>query len=69
MIVVGLVFGRWWKWTIPLGAVAWAILVALTVEAPDVVGALLFGAANTAVGVGLFMLGRAAFHTFRHAQQ
>ena len=51
MLLVGLVLGRWW--VIPLGGVAWALLVALAVSiAPgDVPLAAALGAANAAVGV------------------
>lgn len=51
MLLVGLVLGRWWA--IPLGGVAWAVLVVLAVSiAPaDVPLAAALGAANVAVGV------------------
>jgi hypothetical protein len=51
MLVAGLVLGRWWA--IPLGGVAWAVLIVLAVSiAPvDVLLAAALGAANVAVGV------------------
>jgi hypothetical protein len=53
MLLVGLVIGRWW--VIPLGGVAWAVLVVLAVSiAPgDVPLAAALGAANVALGVVL----------------
>jgi hypothetical protein len=51
MLLAGLVIGRWW--TIPLGGVAWAVLVLLAVPITpgDVPLAAALGAANVAVGV------------------
>jgi hypothetical protein len=51
MVLVGLVVGRWWA--VPLGGLAWAVLVLLAVHMPigDVPVAAALGAANVAVGV------------------
>jgi len=54
MIVVGLVFGRWWRTTLISVAVLWPALVAWTagpVTVGQVIGASLLGVANAAVGV------------------
>jgi hypothetical protein len=70
MILAGLVTGRWWRWSIPLGGVAWAALLLIdgvVGDWPGIVGGALFGAANTAVGAGLFLLGRALVRSLRRA--
>ena len=50
MLLVGLAIGRWWA--IPLGGVAWAVLVvvAASIAPCDVPFAAALGAANVAVG-------------------
>jgi hypothetical protein len=54
MLLVGLVFGRWWWATIPLGTIAWVVATIAT-EAVSTfggaMGAAAFGAANVVVGV------------------
>jgi hypothetical protein len=66
MIVLGLVLGRWWKTALAVGTVVWPsmLLQAGIIEtgAGDLLGAALFGLANTAVGVGLH---QAALHLVR----
>ncbi|BAL87993.1 hypothetical protein AMIS_27730 [Actinoplanes missouriensis 431] len=54
LILFGLVFGRWWGWSLVAAAVGWPVLLAATGVMP--VGAALLGASalavtNTAVGV------------------
>jgi hypothetical protein len=51
MWLVGLAIGRWWA--IPVGAVAWTVLVvlALPIAVSDLPIAAALGAANVAVGV------------------
>lgn len=51
MLLVGLVVGRWWA--IPLGGVAWALLVAFaaSLASGDIPLAAALGAVNVAVGV------------------
>jgi hypothetical protein len=54
MILVGLVFGRWWRSTLIAAAVLWPALVAWTagpVTVGQLIGASLLGVANAAVGV------------------
>jgi antibiotic biosynthesis monooxygenase (ABM) superfamily enzyme len=55
MIVFGLVFGRWWKLAIAVGAVLWPTILVFTgvIGVADVLGAAAFGALNTAVGVAV----------------
>jgi hypothetical protein len=71
MIVFGLVFGRWWRWSILAGGIVWAAVLFATrsmESSPSTSAsfdAIFFGIANTAVGVGLFMLGRLASRVFR----
>ena len=54
MLLVGLVFGRWWRVTIPVGTLAWVVLLLATGTGSGlsfVLGAAAFGAANVIVGV------------------
>lgn len=54
MIVVGLLFGRWWRTTLITAAVLWPALVVWTagpVTAGQVIAASFLGVANAAVGV------------------
>jgi hypothetical protein len=68
MIVVGLVLGRWWRWTIPAAAVAWAVLLLAmdVIDGASFLAAIAFGAANAAVGAALFLLGRTAARWLAH---
>ena len=57
LILVGLVFGRWWRITIPAAAVGWVALLLVDHLGSGfafALGAGLLAAANTAVGVLLF---------------
>jgi hypothetical protein len=76
MLLVGLVFGRWWWLTIPLGTLAWVVLLIVTGVGsgiPFALGAAAFGAANVIVGVlayqGIAWLIRGFVRTRRPAQQ
>jgi hypothetical protein len=54
MLLVGLVFGRWWRVTIPVGTLAWVVLLIASgtgTGLPFVLGGAAFGAANVIVGV------------------
>ena len=54
MLLVGLVFGRWWRVTIPVGTLVWVVLLVATgtgSRLPFVLGGAAFGAANVIVGV------------------
>ena len=55
MIVFGLVFGRWWKLAIAVGAVLWPTILVFTgvIGVADVLGAAALGALNTAVGIAV----------------
>ncbi len=52
LLLAGVIGGRWWL--VPLGAIAWTALLLLDgviTLAPQLAGAALLGAINTAVGV------------------
>jgi hypothetical protein len=54
MLLVGLVFGRWWWATIPIGTIAWVVLLIASDVGSGItfaLGAAAFGAANIIVGV------------------
>jgi hypothetical protein len=55
LILFGLVVGRWWRTALVVGALGWAALLLTNgvIGLADVPGAMLFGLANTAVGVGI----------------
>ena len=70
MIVFGIVFGRWWRLSIPAGGVVWGLLLLATHSMPgssDVawLEAILLGVANTAVGGALFVLARLVVRALR----
>jgi hypothetical protein len=76
MLLVGLVFGRWWRVTIPVGTLAWVVLLIATGTGsglPFVLGAAAFGAANVIVGVlayqAIAWLAHAIVHTLRPASR
>jgi hypothetical protein len=71
MLLVGLVFGRWWWVTIPVGTLAWVVLLVAT----DVGSGLSFvlaaaanGAVNVLVGVLVYQACRWVAHTLVHAR-
>lgn len=65
MIFFGLVFGRWWRYALPLAAVVWCVALvsdgAMGLE-PELFGAALLASANAAVGVAVHQL---ALHAVR----
>jgi hypothetical protein len=63
MIAFGVIFGRWWRWSIAAGGVVWVLILLATHSMAGSsgavwIGAILLGIANTAVGVALFLLAR-----------
>ena len=74
MLLVGLVFGRWWRVTIPVGTLAWVVLlIAISTGSglPFVLGAAALGAANVVVGAlayqAIALLAHAIVQTLRPA--
>ena len=74
MLLVGLVFGRWWRVTIPVGTLAWVVLlIAISTGSglPFVLGAAALGAANVFVGALVYqaiaLLAHAIVQTLRPA--
>ena len=74
MLLVGLVFGRWWRVTIPVGTLAWVVLlIAISTGSglPFVLGAAALGAANLFVGALVYqaiaLLAHAIVQTLRPA--
>ncbi len=70
MIVFGIVFGRWWRWSILAGGVVWALLLLATNSMAGSSGgtwleAIFLGVANTAIGVAFFLLARLVVRAFR----
>ena len=73
LLLVGLVFGRWWRVVIPAAAIGWAVL--LMVDGVDsgfsfAAAAALLGAINVAVGVVVFQAARLSFRSLfcRHRE-
>ncbi|MGH2672533.1 MAG: hypothetical protein ACRDHC_06125 [Actinomycetota bacterium] len=59
LILVGLVFGRWWRFVIPLAAVGWPVLLIVTGEDSGldfVLAAAALAVANVVVGVLVFQV-------------
>ena len=83
MLLVGLVFGRWWRLVIPLGTLTWVVLLIVTGTGSGLsfaLAAAAFGAANVIVGVlayqviawlahAIARLGRASVDSLRSAPQ
>jgi hypothetical protein len=68
MLVVGLVFGRWWWLTIPLGTVGWVLATMATGAVTDfsgTLGAAAFGVANVIVGVLIYQALALSVHALR----
>ncbi len=58
MILFGLVFGRWWKVSIPLAGIAWVVLLVATgteLSGSELLGAAALGAINAAVGAVVYL--------------
>ena len=55
MVIFGLVAGRWWKTALVIGALGWAAILLLegVITPSQIPGAMMFGLANTAVGVAI----------------
>jgi len=55
MMLFGLIAGRWWKTALVIGAVGWAAIVLLdgAITPSQIPAAMMFGPANTAIGVGI----------------
>lgn len=55
MMLFGLIAGRWWKTALVIGAVGWAAIVLLdgAITPSQIPAAMMFGLANTAIGVGI----------------
>jgi hypothetical protein len=54
LLLVGLVLGKWWRVVIPVGTVAWVVVLVATDTGSGTAfaaGAALFGAINLTVGV------------------
>lgn len=55
LILLGLILGHWWRWTLPAAAVGWSVLLAAS-EVTTSPLALLAGAALAVVNTGLGVL-------------
>jgi hypothetical protein len=72
MLLVGLVFGRWWWLTIPIGTVGWVLATVATGAVTDFSGALgaaAFAAANVIVGVLIYQALALFFHALSPRKQ
>jgi hypothetical protein len=72
LLLVGLVFGRWWRVVIPAAAIGWAVLlvVAGVDSGPSfAVAAALLGAINVAVGAVVFQAARLPFRNLLSHRQ
>lgn len=58
LILAGLVTGRWWRITIPVAAIGWPVVLAatgVTTDAADLAAGAALAAANTTVGVLVYL--------------
>jgi len=72
MLLVGLVFGRWWRVAIPIGTLAWVVLLIVTGVGSGIgfaLGAAAFGGANVIVGVLVYHAFARLIHGFVHARR
>jgi len=72
MIVFGCVFGRWWKASVPVGAIVWVSILLADGSNPDVgtiVGATLLGAANAAFGAALYLVAASLVRITRRSRE
>ena len=74
LLLVGLVFGQWWRISIPAATIGWALLLLADGAVSDLMhfsGAAWFGFINVTVGVLVFQGVHLAFRTVskqhRHA--
>jgi hypothetical protein len=66
LLLVGLLFGRWWRWVIPLGVLGWVLALMFTDVGSGLRFALSagsFAVANLAVGVLVNQGVRASFRS------
>jgi len=64
LLLVGLVFGKWWRISIPSAAFGWALLLLATGVVSDLThlaGAAWFGFINVTVGVLVYQAVRLAY--------
>ena len=64
LLLAGLVFGKWWRMSIPVATIGWAVLLLATGVVhglAQVAGAAMFGFINVTVGVLVFQAVRLAF--------
>ncbi|HUF58423.1 MAG TPA: hypothetical protein VMR89_02910 [Actinomycetota bacterium] len=64
LLLAGLVFGKWWRVSIPAATIGWAVLLLATGIVSDLAhfaGAASLGFINVTVGVLVFQAVRAAF--------
>jgi hypothetical protein len=64
LLLVGLVFGKWWRILIPAATIGWALLLLATGVVSDpahFMGAAWFGFINVTVGVLVFEAARLAY--------
>lgn len=64
LLLVGIVFGKWWRVSIPVATVGWALLLLATGVVSDLAhfaGAAWFGFINVTIGVLVFQVVRLAF--------
>jgi hypothetical protein len=69
LLLAGILFGKWWRVSIPVGSIGWAILLASTgvVSGPGgVASAALFAFVNVTVGVLVFQGARSAIRAIPH---
>ena len=71
MILLGLIFGRWWRPALAAAAVGWPLLLGATnvidfAEAGILAGAALLAVANAGVGVLLHQASLRVYRRLRH---
>lgn len=66
LLVLGVVFGHWWKTALLVGTVGWAVLLGLDpdlhLSGSDLLLSALLGFGNTAVGVAAHQVLRLLWH-------
>lgn len=68
LILVGLVFGRWWRTTVAISSVGWPVLLVVTNVmdlTPNLLGASALAVINVGVGV---LVHQAVLAVLRHAR-
>jgi len=58
LLLAGLVFGRWWRISIPAATIGWAVLLVAdgsVADLPHFLGAALLGFINVTIGVSVFL--------------